>query len=563
MKILKKTILRKHIIGLSILLSVLIFIIYEFLFCNARFVECLLNEEQLSYNFSLFRMFAYVIFYVVLFLLRRRITANLEKSLENPIKKKCIIIYIPSAIITSIVLLFLDLQIQNLAICLISILMIGLFILYITNNMLQNAVVIVLTFGSIFCIANKYNHPLDEKQHFISALNVSFGNFDFSNPITDNIYQDMEQVLKYNELDEKYFETYKKDITKEVDDLAGPTDYKVFLYIPTGIGILVGRILKGTVLDIYIAGRFFNLMAYTILAILILKLIPFKKKIFFVILFNPLLIALASSYSMDGICTGFIMLFISYGLKLYKKYQDGIEPSVKQKIILGILFIPILLIKGMTYAPVILIILMFPLKQIIQKNKKAIPIIFGVLLILLIAGAILLKSGIPTDERGGETSASDQIANIIQNPIILVRTFLNHFNNNIFNFGWLAEMNQAAFFGHAYILVFFLLVIFTIYIGIYDDDYNFKMKEKVILIITYLATVFLTSLALYITYTPVGLEQINGYQGRYLFPIIALPLMCLSGKHLKSDNNKDVNMIMTIIIGVLIILDIVGMTIMR
>ena len=32
---------------------------------------------------------------------------------------------------------------------------------------------------------------------------------------------------------------------------------------------------------------------------------------------------------------------------------------------------------------------------------------------------------------------------------------------------------------------------------------------------------------------------------------------------LKSDNNKDVNMIMTIIIGVLIILDIVGMTIMR
>ena len=89
------------------------------------------------------------------------------------------------------------------------------------------------------------------------------------------------------------------------------------------------------------------------------------------------------------------------------------------------------------------------------------------------------------------------------------------------------------------------------------------MKEKVILIITYLATVFLTSLALYITYTPVGLEQINGYQGRYLFPIIALPLMCLSGKHLKSDNNKDVNMIMTIIIGVLIILDIVGMTIMR
>ena len=563
MNFIKKIKIEQHTIKITYLISTIIFAIYEILFCNVEFVRSIINKEQITYNFSLLRIVTYIAFFVILYLNREKIKTNLSKSLQNPIKLKCIAIYVPVFIITSIILLCINLQIQNLAICFITLLMIGLFLLYITNNIIQNALVVVLTFGSIFCIANKYNHPLDERQHFISALNVSFGNFNFSDPITDKKYQSMDQVLKYNEIDETFYETYKEDITKDVDEEVKPTDYKSFLYIPAGIGILVGRILGGTVLDIYITGRFFNLIAYAIFAIFILKLVPFKKKVFFIVLFNPLLLALAASYSMDGICAGFIILFIAYALKLYKEYQDEVNVTTKQKIILGILFIPILFIKGMTYTPVILITLLFPLRKIIQNNKKAIPIIIGVIILLAIAGIILLKAGIPTDHRGGETSASGQIENIIQNPLILVKTFFNHFNDNIFNFNWIIQMNQGAFFGNAHVIVFFFLVIFTIYVGIYDDDYNFKIKEKAILLTTFLITLLLTSLALYITFTPIGLEQINGYQARYLFPVIALPLITLSGKHLKSDKNKNINLAIVIILGILITLDIIGMTAMR
>ena len=61
-----------------------------------------------------------------------------------------------------------------------------LFVIYISKDISKNIIVAACTFGIVFTFTTDYNHAIDEKKHFMSALNVSFLNFDYiNNPITD------------------------------------------------------------------------------------------------------------------------------------------------------------------------------------------------------------------------------------------------------------------------------------------------------------------------------------------------------------------------------------------
>lgn len=79
---------------------------------------------------------------------------------------------------------------------------------------------------------------------------------------------------------------------------------------------------------------------------------------------------------------------------------------------------------------------------------------------------------------------------------------------------------------------------FIVYVGITDDSKNFNKREKIIFIITAILTIIMTTTALYLSYTPVGKENVVGYQMRYIFPILPLILMCLSNDKIKNKNTQ-------------------------
>ena len=86
----------------------------------------------------------------------------------------------------------------------------------------------------------------------------------------------------------------------------------------------------------------------------------------------PYMLLLAGSYSIDGYCIGTAFIFIAYCLKL-KKEAETI--SLKQFIILAILYGFLLIAKNMAYLFTGLIVLMLPIRKTLQKNKKYLPII--------------------------------------------------------------------------------------------------------------------------------------------------------------------------------------------
>ena len=124
--------------------------------------------------------------------------------------------------------------------------------------------------------------------------------------------------------------------------------------------------------------------------------------------------------------------------------------------------------------------------------------------------------------------------------------------SSIFNFQWLHALHPHAFFSTDYAsAMFYIIMLLIIYTAIVDDDYNFKVKEKIVSITTFLLVFFMTNIILYITFTPVGDSTIAGYQPRYLLPIIPLLMCSVSSKKLQ-NKSKNTSLMISITTGLIL-----------
>lgn len=97
-----------------------------------------------------------------------------------------------------------------------------------------------------------------------------------------------------------------------------------------------------------------------------------------------------------------------------------------------------------------------------------------------------------------------------------------------------------------------LFVIF--FIALTEDDYNFKIKDKIILILGFLLPFGMTSVILYLSFTPVRALHIDGYQARYIFPILPLVLCCLSNDKVKCTRGENRNLNIAITSGIFLVI---------
>ena len=552
--------IKNNLKKISSVLYFVVILIYELFYCNGQ----IFNGG--NYNFSLCRAILYILFFVMIFIFSNKFLENIENSFENRLKKIAIIIYIFGIILAIPICIIIGIKttLAVMAVCLISVLMSGIFILLVSEDLIKNTVLIGITFGLIFCITTNFNHALDERRHFMTAFNISFGNFDYEkNYITDETVLKIEQLQKFNSAIELFSVEYEPNITNEIvlDTPSSPADYSFIIYIPAALGILVARILNASVLDMYIIGRIFNLTVYIALSCLILKILPFKKNIFYVVLNMPLIILLAASYSIDGMCVVLVLLFVAYCLKLYEQ-KDNIK--MRQIIMLMILGGLMLTAKSMGYVGVGFIIFILPILKIIKDNKKYIPILAIIVIIFCtILVSLILNTQIGSDDRVANTNSGGQIKNILNNPFLLISVYKNHILSTILDISWYIQLNPAVYFYETYKIVFSVMMLLLILVSINDDSKTFTIKEKIIFMISFLAVYFVTSLALYIGFTEVGANNIGGYQTRYIIPVLPILLMCFSNNTIKVKIKGNEKILISIILGIITMVDIIGLIIVK
>lgn len=558
----------------TIISYIVAILIYEIGICNGNKIIDFMNVQGFSYNFSLCRIILYTIFVILLVKYINKFIDDAVKTLNYNIKKIGIPIYVLVAILVCLYVIIRWTSIYKILTIILFALLGFIFLLYVSSNYIKNIIILCFTFGILFTFSTEIHHSLDEKKHMMTAINMSQGNFDYKNkPLYDPTYNNIIFNCDINEFSRFYSETYIPELSDEWDRseeneiyyvCSTPAEYNFILYIPATIGIMYARLLGGSVADVYIMGRVFNLITYMIMAVIALKLLPYKKKIFYIILTFPLMVVLAASYSIDGMCMGLITMFIAYCLKL--ENMDYKKIGLKNIIVLIIFFIGCLLAKNFAYIALGLLIFILPILKILKNNKKKIPVILSIVLVLMIICAGLLLKFVGNtansesgDPRGGNTSVSKQIEFLCSSPTNIIKVGFAHITNSILNYNWYIYMNDRAFFGKYNSQIFFLQMIFILYVTFTDNSKKISKKITLISIVSSLGVYAMTSLMLYLSFTPVGEINISGYQPRYILPILPLLLMLINnnkfiGKSEIKDEEKT-DIFISIISVILIAID--------
>ncbi len=536
----------------TIIIYVISILFFEIGICNGMNFKNFIYQGEIKYNFSLCRMVSYIIFFIAMIKNIDKFIPDALKTFKQSRKKYILLVYVLVMFCMDIYAFIRWTSFYKELTLIIMQLMGLLFIIYVSDNYIKNIIVIVSTIGIVFTFATDFHHAIDEKKHMMSVINIASGNFQYAkNPLCEPAYNniifncDIDSFVQFFE--KKYESQLTNDwnITEETEIYylcSSPADYNFILYLPATTGVVFAKILAGSIADVYIMGRLFNLIAYAIMMIVILKLLPYKKKIFYVICMLPFQLLLAASFSVDGICFGILGIFIAYCLKLSE--MDYKQIKLKQILILMGLYAACLLAKNLAYCAIIIFVLILPIKKIIKNNKKSLPIISILLGISMVVCAILLANKLFTtasaggDIRGGETSLIGQAKFLMQSPINIIKVGFEHIMNSLLNYNWYTYLNHATFFGKYSSQIFFMELIFIIYISCTDEYVEIKKRTKIISIITFLGVFASTSLMLYLTFTPVGQINITGYQPRYIIPLFLIILMLINNKNIINNNEQ-------------------------
>ena len=303
-------------------------------------------------------------------------------------------------------------------------------------------------------------------------------------------------------------------------------------YIPSAIGILLGRALSLSFVHTYMLGKFFCLSLYAFLFYLAIKKVRYGKVLLAGVGLIPTSIFLATAYSYDSWVIGFIALGMAYFASILQ--SDAKKVNAKDYLIMVVLIVVGCLPKAV-YFPILCPLLLLPMTKFINKKQRNICYFIVILGILFLVASfilpILLNGAGQGDIRGGaDVNSAEQIKYILHNPLTYTDTLLKFLSN------YLALENTSGYLqAYAYMGIgnYWGIVLVTLFVLAYTDSNRCEGKTNIIrvggIISAWIAIVFVAT-ALYIAYTPVGDHSIAGCQLRYMLPLI-FPVLYFIGSN--------------------------------
>lgn len=440
------------------------------------------------------------------------------------------------------------------------------------------AVGFVFALGILYTIVLPPLSAPDEPKHFAAAYHLSnvlmFDKQDMENGYVFMRKSDAEfpyelcpSISTYKSCYEGLFSTVEKGKALYT---GGPVLQvkNSYMYLPSAIGITVGRVLNlSTILTVEL-GKIFNLLFFCAMLWLAMKITPFGKLVFAGISFFPMVLEQIGSYSYDVFVLGGYFAYIAFLLHLI---YDENEIKKKEIAILSITTFLLAPCKAIYICVGGLIILIYK-----KVNKKKFAIIIGIFIVSALISEIWVNLQniqnqmgigqnvtIETDNSLTENSVEENTSegvtteryystqDFIQQPLKLVKIYIYTLKSNLLSYiltmggyrlGWLEIPVSMSIIGLCYIGV----LVFAFFSS-KRQKYEIKLTHRLL----YLAIfVFVGVLAMYTMltgWTPVSKECIEGVQGRYFLP--AAPLAFLAIQSNKRYLNEKVNNYILIFLG--------------
>jgi hypothetical protein len=284
--------------------------------------------------------------------------------------------------------------------------------------------------------------------------------------------------------------------------------------------------LRMPALFVFFACRFASLLSYIILIWLAIRLIPFGKWILFILAASPMALFQATTVSPDAISNGIGFLFIAGSLR-----AAGWTRIDGKKLGSLLLLVFLLFLAKLNLIPLILLpFLLLPPTRF--ANRRAYLAFAGITLILFIAevaGWNLLAAARSDALMANDADPTAQALHILSYPLSFFLTVIRDLISN----GWMYLQTWINGYGYYYwtppqiVSAFFLLALIG---AVLREPIRERVdaRYRLAFLLVFAGGYIATLLAVYLTFTPAGSEQILGMQGRYFVALALLPFLAIA-----------------------------------
>jgi len=412
----------------------------------------------------------------------------------------------------------------------------------------------------------------DEGNHIIRAYDVSKGNLITQTNENGEAYVTAAEELK----DYQWWKFYnynfsvKKlsrdtDYTKIIQLTTSAQAYSFLLYIGPAIAFAIFRLVNLNIWLAIYAGRILNFLIFIIFGYFSIKKIPFGKYILAVLLCTPMILQQAASCSADAILNSVLVYYMAHLVYImFKKSKITRKDEI-------ILYILTALVGMFKYIYVICAGVLF-IKLLNEKeNRKS---NLKMIIIMIIIGSVFSITSFvfftryKTNDSTFESYYEKNNVNSIEQVNYIKDNFSNftgllaqkYYNDSfsllLESIGWkLASLNIEI---RIEIPITFIILLLTAAIT-ENSEFEFNKKEKIWVIAVFFIISLVIFSAMYIGFSTVGGDFINGVQGRYFTPVILLIFLCFVQKNqfLKIKNSIEKLLIASFILNIMTLVTVV------
>jgi len=400
-------------------------------------------------------------------------------------------------------------------------------------------IAILCIFGISTCFLMPVGGGYDEETHLIRVWEMSGLTFIPNDKLGNEmpfpaVYWEMSYRRPFivRAVEPDFWEKYSELSIDAHDYIYGDVEtrsvYAPPLLLPQALVMrYLGRSLQLPALTVFYACRLIGLLSYLLLAWYSVRIIPFGKWVLAILASSPVAILQASTVSADAISNGIAFLFIAGSLSLAYKREIHWKEWLSFALLFFVLFWGKLNIVPLAVLP---FLLLKPSQFKMRFGYITLLIITIGFFMLEVAGWNLLAySRLSTAI--GRADPLGQLTFIATHPF----NFISILARDIWTNGFNRLVNWIAIYGYAYWPVpawtyyFFIAgLVAVLFLNKESEEPDKKTRSAltIVFIITYLATI----ISLYVTFTPVGSDKIDGVQGRYfmtVMPLLFLALACL------------------------------------
>lgn len=381
----------------------------------------------------------------------------------------------------------------------------------------------------------------------------------YAKPFEDDAVLSKEEMYSQND----YLNSVDEENIFQIDRISY-IDYSQICYIPSALSLKTASLLKMPFTVWFKVGKIANLLVYCLFMYLAIKIMPVKKYLLFVFALLPTNLSLASNYSYDGFITSlFAFSFALFMSKLYDDKKVDAKWTIKYTLASAFAVLP-----KAVYAPLVLLPLVFKKDKFEDKKQmykfKGALIFLAIILVSTFMLPTLLSPTVAGDQRGtGVTSIAGQLSYVLSNPIaytgLLLGSTFGQFIDKFFGSLSIIKMGYIGSAPFIFLIILDALMIFFAFTNLDQEELKLNRYQRGFLLFILFAVNCLIWTALYLSFTAVGSNVIQGVQGRYFLPLLIILLVCcqINKFRLKVDKNQlifGLSMTMSIILLVTVYL---------